>query len=101
MKSNIGINNKKRENSDINKNYEDSPLKINAENFNDYFLKVAENILEKIKSDNNLKTNNTTYSPYKLLQIYNLKYDSIRFNDTSTGEIEKIIKSLPWKSSRG
>jgi hypothetical protein len=45
--------------------------------------------------------NSTTYSPCKLSQIFNLKYDNIRFHDTSTGEIEKIIKNLPWKNSYG
>jgi hypothetical protein len=43
-----------------------------------------------------------------LLQISNLKYDNIRFNNTSTGdnntstgEIKRIIKNLPWKNSQG
>jgi hypothetical protein len=79
-KNNIGINNEKRENSDVNKNHEDSLSKINAEKFNGYFLKIAENILEKNKSDNSLKENNTTYFPCNLLQ----------FNNTSTGEIKKL-----------
>jgi hypothetical protein len=36
-----------------------------------------------------------------LSQIFNCKYDNIRFQNTSTGEIEKIIKNLPWKNSYG
>jgi hypothetical protein len=30
----------------------------------------------------------------------NIKYDNIRFNNTSMGKIKKIIKNLPWKNSQ-
>jgi hypothetical protein len=68
------------------------PQKLKLRTLMTIFLKIAENIFEKIKCDNSLKTNITTYSPYNLLQIFNLKYDSIRFNNTSMEEIKKIIK---------
>jgi hypothetical protein len=64
----MGINNDKYEK-------QDSSCKINAENFNNHFLKLAENISDKIKSNNSLNINGTTYSPSKLSQNFNLKYN--------------------------
>jgi hypothetical protein len=64
IKSDIGANNNKHNKRDTGKNYEDHSLKINAENFNDYFLKIAESISGKIKGNNSLSTNRTTYSPF-------------------------------------
>jgi hypothetical protein len=90
----MGINNDKCKKQDINKNCEDSPYKINAENFNNYFLKIAENISDKIKSNNSLNIIGATHSPSN----FNLKYKDIRFHNTSTGE---IIKNLPSKNSCG
>jgi hypothetical protein len=97
----MGINNDKYEKQDINKNCEDSPYTITAENFNEHFLKIAGNISDKIKSNNNLHINDITYSPYNLSQNFNLKYKNIRFQNTSTSEIIKIIKNLPSKNSCG
>jgi hypothetical protein len=52
-KNDMEINNDKYEKQDINKNCEDSPCKINANanannNNNNNFLKIAENISDKI-----------------------------------------------------
>jgi hypothetical protein len=52
IKGDKGINNDKYEKQDIDKNCEDSPNKITAENFNEHFLKIAGNISDKIKSNN-------------------------------------------------
>jgi hypothetical protein len=101
IKSDIGANNNKRNKRDTDNNCEDFSLKINAENFNDQFLKIAENISGKIKRKNSLCTNSTTYSPFHLSQIFNLKYGNIKFRNVSSGEIEKIINNLPWKNSCG
>jgi hypothetical protein len=89
IKSDMGIHNDKYGKRNVNKNCEDSPSKINAENFNDHFPKIAENISDKIKNNKSLNINGTTYSPCNLPQIFKLKYDNIRFHSTSTGEIEK------------
>jgi hypothetical protein len=62
---------------------------------------IAESISGKIKGNNSLNINSTTYSPFKLSQILNLQCDNIGFQNTSTGEIEKIIYLLPWKNSCG
>ena len=101
IKSDMGVNNNKADKRDIDKNCEEASIKINAENFNDHFLKIAESISDKIKSNNSLNTNSTTYSPVNLSQILNFQYDKIIFNNTSTGEIEEIIKNLPWKNACG
>jgi len=36
-----------------------------------------------------------------LLQIFNHPFTNIAFHNTSTGEAEKIIHSLPWRNSCG
>jgi hypothetical protein len=36
-----------------------------------------------------------------LFQVFNHPFTNIVFHNTSTGEIEKIIHSLPWKNSCG
>jgi hypothetical protein len=101
IKSYIGANNNKHNKSDTDKNCEDHSLKINAENFTDYFLKIAESISGKIKRNDSLSTNSTTYSPFHLSQIFNLQYGNIIFRNASSGEIKKIINNLPWKNSCG
>jgi len=40
----------------------------------------------------------TQYSRSYLSQIFNLPFTNIVFHNTSTGEIEKIIHSFPWKN---
>jgi hypothetical protein len=79
MKSNMRINNDKYEKRDINKNWKDSPSKSNAENFNDHFLIIAENMSDIIKSNNSLNTNGTTYSQFKLSQILILSMITLDF----------------------
>jgi hypothetical protein len=51
--------------------------------------------------NNSLNINSTTYSPFKLSQILNLQCGNIGFQNTSSGEIEKIINLPPWKTSCG
>ncbi|PNF32223.1 hypothetical protein B7P43_G18229, partial [Cryptotermes secundus] len=85
----------------MDENNKEPSSKINAEIFNEYFIKMAVNISEKIKNKNKLNTNNTNYSPYNLAQLYNLKYNNINLHNTSTSEILKIIKNFAWKNSQG
>jgi hypothetical protein len=80
-----------------NTNCEDSSLKIDAEDLNDYFLKIAKNISDNINSNTSSNKNSTSYSPFKLSQIFNLQYSEILFHDTTSGEIENIIKNFPGK----
>jgi hypothetical protein len=101
VKSETGGNNSKYDKLNTNNNCEDYSLRINADNFNNHFLKIAENISGKIKGNNSLNINSTTYSPFNLSQILNLQCGNIVFHNTSTGEIEKIINLFPWKNSCG
>jgi hypothetical protein len=87
---------KKKKERDEKINCENYSLKINAENLNDHFINITKNVLDKIKSDNSSKNHTTTYSPFKLFQMSKLKYDII-FRNTSTGEIETIIKKTTFE----
>jgi hypothetical protein len=91
---NVGKNNRGKVVENIYGNNKESFSKINAEKFNEYFLKMAVNISEKIKNKNKVKTNNMNYSPYNLAQLYNLKFNNIKLYNASTGEILKIIRNL-------
>jgi hypothetical protein len=62
---------------DEKKNYEIQSLKGNAENFNVHFINIAKNITDKIKHDNSSSNHTTSYSPYNLSEMYNLKFDNI------------------------
>jgi Notch-like protein len=98
-KDDMGVNNSKENDRDKMINCENYSQKINAENFNDYFINITNNNSEKIKSDNNSNNHVTTYSP--LFQICKLKYDNIIFRNTTTDEIESFIKKLPLKGLSG
>jgi hypothetical protein len=98
---NEGMGSSKMKIRNEKKNYEIQSLKVNAENFNDHFINIAINITDKIKHDNISSNHTTSYSPYNLSKMYNLKFDSIIFRNTSSGEIESIIKKLPSKGSYG
>jgi hypothetical protein len=87
IKSETGGNNSKYDKLNTNNNCEEYSLRINADNFNNHFLKIAESISGKIMGNNNLNINSTTYSPFYLSQILNLQCGNIVFHNTSTGEI--------------
>jgi hypothetical protein len=101
IKRENGGTNSKYEILNTNKNCEEYSLRVNADNFNNHFLKIAENISGKIKGKSSLNINNTTYCPYNLSQILNLQCGNSVFHNTSTGEIEKIINLFPWKNACG
>ncbi|PNF13662.1 hypothetical protein B7P43_G16878 [Cryptotermes secundus] len=101
IKSNIGRNINEQVIDNMDENNKELSSKINAEKFNEYFIKMTVNISEKIKNKNKLNTNNTNYSPYNLAQVYNFKYNNINLHNTSTSEILKIIKNFAWKNSQG
>jgi hypothetical protein len=52
IKEDMGVNYGKKNDIDKRINCENYSLKINAENFNDHFINIANNISDKIKSDN-------------------------------------------------
>jgi hypothetical protein len=72
---------------------------VNAEIFNKYFLMIAENISCTIIGSNKQIISCTKYSLPYLSQVFNFPFNNIVFHNTSTGEIEKIIHSFPWKNS--
>jgi hypothetical protein len=92
IKSETGGSNNKEDKINIKNNCGDHSLRINDENFNNQFLKIAESISGKTMGKNSLNINSTTYSPFKLSQILNLQCGNIGFHNTSTGEIEKKKK---------
>jgi hypothetical protein len=76
-------------------NYHNSP-----EAFNNYFLTTSVNIIENMRSN---KQNHDTYnSPnYYLSNQPHRAFPNINFKNTSTKEIENIIRSLKAKGSHG
>jgi len=82
-------------NTTIN-NYQNS-----HEAFNKYFLSITENIMHDIRCNNkqgyNINKNPNNY----LLNLFHKPFPSIKFKNTSTKEIEKIINSLKIKESSG
>ena len=68
--------------------------------FNSYFLTVSENIIKNIRSN---KQNHYTYnsSNYYLSNQPHRDFPNINFKNTSTKEIENIIRSLKAKESHG
>ena len=69
--------------------------------FNKYFLSITEKITHDIRC-NNGKGYNIYKSPTQYLsQPPQKHFPNIKFNNTSTNEIEKIIKSLNLKKSAG
>ena len=74
---------------------------VKAEVFNKYSLTIAESISCKIMGNNKQIINSTKYTLSYLSQIFNHPFANIVFHSTSTGEIEKIIRSFPWKNSCG
>jgi UV DNA damage repair endonuclease len=79
IKEDMGVNNGKKNDLDKRINCENYSLKVNAENFNDHFINIANNISEEIKSDNTSNNHVTTYSPLNLFQICKLKYENYIF----------------------
>jgi hypothetical protein len=75
--------------------YHNSP-----EAFNNYFLTISENIIKNIRCN---KQNHDTYNNpnYYLSNQQHRAFPNINFKNTSTKEIEKIIRSLKAKGSHG
>jgi hypothetical protein len=75
-------------------NYENS-----SDTFNDQFLSIAEKIMQSIRlSDTEDTSDNTTPTLY-LSKISHNPFPNIKCNNTSTKEIERIIKSVRVRNS--
>jgi hypothetical protein len=77
-------------------NYRNSP-----EAFNKYLLSITENNTHDIGCNNKLDYNINKNPKYYLSKLFHKPFPSIKFNNTSTKEIEKIINSLKIKESSG
>jgi hypothetical protein len=75
-------------------NYQNSP-----EAFNIYFLSITENIIHGIRCNNKQGYNTNKNANYYLSNRFGKPFPSIKFKNTSTKEIEKIINSLKIKES--
>jgi hypothetical protein len=91
----MGINSGRMKERGKKKNNEIQSLKVHAESFNEQFINIAKNITDKLKRENVTRNRLTSYSPYNLSEIYKLKFNNTIFRNTSSGEIESIIKKLP------
>jgi len=101
IRSETGGNNTKYDKVNVLKTDKMYNRSVNAEIFNKYFLTIAENISCKIMRSNKQIQSCVKYSLSYLSQVFRLLFTSIVFHNTSTGEIEKIIYSFPWKNLCG
>lgn len=75
--------------------------KNSSESFNKYFLSVAEEIIQDIRSNNKKCSNNEEDIKCYMTKSFPNSFPNIKLKYTSTREIEKIIKSLKTKNSYG
>jgi len=101
IKSEMGGNNIKYDKANILNTDKEYNKSVNVDIFNKYILTIAETISCKITINNKQIISCTQYSLSYLSQIFNLPFTNNVFHNTSTGEIEKIIHSFPWKNSCG
>ena len=80
----------------VHNNHQNSP-----EAFNRYFLSVPQNIIDGIRSNANQSVSIAKNPNYYLSNLFHAPLPSIKFQNTSTTEIEKIINSLRMKNSCG
>jgi hypothetical protein len=71
------------------------------EAFNRYFLSIPQNIIDGIKNSANQSSRVARNPDYYLTNLSQAPFSSIKFQNTSTKEIEKIINSLRMKNSCG
>ena len=80
----------------IYNNYQNSP-----EVFNRYFLSISQNIIDGIINNANQSSSIARNPNYYLANLFHAPFSSIKFQNTSTREIEKIINFLRMKNSYG
>jgi hypothetical protein len=80
---------------------ESHDYQVISDSFNNYFLSIAEKITHNIINNNNIGSNNEETPLHYLLQLFSNPFPNIKFSNTSTREVERIIISLQSKSSHG
>jgi len=76
--------------------YQNSP-----DAFNNYFLSIANKIICATRQKNSKDSKTYESPPHYLTNLFHKPFPNIQFNNTSTNEINKIIKSLHLKKSSG
>ena len=74
---------------------------IIAEEFNSYYVSVANNITNDNPANNTIDDLNETDPLNYMYSAFQQSFTKIKLKNTTTGEIEKIIKELKSKSSCG
>jgi hypothetical protein len=77
-------------------NYENSP-----DTLNDQFLSAAEKIMQSSKHSDTEDTSDNKNPTYYLSKIPHNPFPNIKCNNTSTKEIERMLKSITVKNSHG
>ena len=93
IKNETGGNNTKYSNSNNLNTDKENNKNINAETFNKYFLKVAENITCKIQGSNEQTLNHTTDSLSYLFKIFNHPFGA-RYNVCFSWFLKKLQNKL-------
>jgi hypothetical protein len=75
--------------------------KVTPDTFNDHFLSAAERIMQNIRHSDTEDTSDNKNPTYYLTKILQNPFPNIKFNNTSTKGIERIIKSIRDKKSHG
>jgi hypothetical protein len=71
-----------------------------ANALNEYFISVAQTIIDNVSKDNN-KTSVNTNPLHYLDNKYSTTFKSIKWHHVSTTDIRKVVKSLKSKFSHG
>jgi hypothetical protein len=69
--------------------------------FNNNFLSIADKIMQIIRQSDTEDTSDNKNLTYYLSNISHNPFPNIKFNNTSTKEIERIIKSIRVKNLHG
>jgi len=69
--------------------------------YNNYYISVADNIINKNQTKNAIDNSNKKDPLSYLYSAFQQSFASIKLKNTTTGEIEKIIKKLKHKNSCG
>jgi hypothetical protein len=77
-------------------NYKNSP-----DSFNDHFLSIAERIMQSVRHTDTESTNANKNPMYYMSKISHNPFPNIKFSNTSTREIERIINSIKMNNSHG
>jgi hypothetical protein len=77
-------------------NYENSPV-----SFNDHFLSIAGRNMQSIRHSDTESTNANNNPTYYMSKMSHNPIPNMKFNNTSTGEIERIINSIKVRNSHG